>query len=78
MSNMQRNQTSSQFASPQSGPPMSPHPTPGGPLYPGMGPYSQSGTSGPYGSQGSQYGPQGWSLFAQMGITTVSHELKSY
>ncbi|XP_042356461.1 AT-rich interactive domain-containing protein 1B-like isoform X5 [Plectropomus leopardus] len=59
MSNMQRNQASSQFASPQSGPPMSPHPSPGGPLYPGMGPYSQSGPSGPYGSQGSQYGHQG-------------------
>ncbi|XP_073339905.1 AT-rich interactive domain-containing protein 1B-like [Pagrus major] len=59
MSNMQRNQASSQFASPQSGPPMSPHPSPGGPLYPGMGPYSQSGPSGPYGPQGSQYGHQG-------------------
>ncbi|XP_028420934.1 AT-rich interactive domain-containing protein 1B isoform X5 [Perca flavescens] len=59
MSSMQRNQASSQFASPQSGPPMSPHPSPGGPLYPGMGPYSQSGPSGPYGHQGSQYGHQG-------------------
>ncbi|CAJ1073859.1 AT-rich interactive domain-containing protein 1B-like isoform X1 [Xyrichtys novacula] len=59
LSNMQRNQVSSQFASPQSGPPMSPHPSPGGPLYPGMGPYSQSGPSGPYGAQGSQYGHQG-------------------
>ncbi|KAM3871321.1 AT-rich interactive domain-containing protein 1B-like [Diretmus argenteus] len=59
MSNMQRNQASSQFASPQSGPPMSPHPSPGGPLYPGMGPYSQSGSTGPYGPQGSQYGHQG-------------------
>ena len=59
MPNMQRNQASSQFASPQSGPPMSPHPSPAGPLYPGMGPYSQSGPSGPYGPQGSQYGHQG-------------------
>nr|XP_046269942.1 AT-rich interactive domain-containing protein 1B-like isoform X2 [Scatophagus argus] len=59
MSNIQRNQSSSQFAPPQSGPPMSPHPTPGGPLYPGMGPYSQSGPSGPYGPQGPQYGHQG-------------------
>ncbi|XP_030247817.1 AT-rich interactive domain-containing protein 1B-like isoform X8 [Sparus aurata] len=59
MPNMQRNQASSQFASPQSGPPMSPHPSPGGPLYPGMGPYSQSGPPGPYGPQGSQYGHQG-------------------
>ncbi|XP_053191155.1 AT-rich interactive domain-containing protein 1B-like [Scomber japonicus] len=59
MSNMQRNQTGSQFASPQSGPPMSPHPSPGGPLYSGMGSYSQSGPTGPYGPQGSQYGHQG-------------------
>ncbi|XP_071353684.1 AT-rich interactive domain-containing protein 1B-like isoform X4 [Trachinotus anak] len=59
MSNMQRNQVGSQFASPQSGPSMSPHPSPGGPLYPGMGPYSQSGPTGPYGPQGAQYGHQG-------------------
>ncbi|XP_031703089.1 AT-rich interactive domain-containing protein 1B isoform X4 [Anarrhichthys ocellatus] len=59
MSNMQRNQGSSQFASPQSGPPMSPHPSPGGPLYSVVGPYSQSGPPGPYGPQGSQYGQQG-------------------
>ncbi|XP_074547704.1 AT-rich interactive domain-containing protein 1B-like isoform X4 [Halichoeres trimaculatus] len=59
LSSMQRNQAGSQFASPQSGPPMSPHPSPGAPLYPGMGPYPQSGPSGPYGPQGSQYGHQG-------------------
>uniref|UniRef100_A0A7N8WQ70 AT-rich interactive domain-containing protein 1B-like n=1 Tax=Mastacembelus armatus TaxID=205130 RepID=A0A7N8WQ70_9TELE len=59
ISNMQRNQAGSQFASPQSGPSMSPHPSPGGPLYPGMGPYSQSGPTGHYGPQGSQYGHQG-------------------
>ncbi|GLD56194.1 probable palmitoyltransferase ZDHHC14 isoform X1, partial [Lates japonicus] len=58
MSNMQRNQAGSQFASPQSGPSMSPHASPGGPLYPGMGPYSQGGPTGPYGPQGSQYGHQ--------------------
>ncbi|XP_055086971.1 AT-rich interactive domain-containing protein 1B isoform X2 [Periophthalmus magnuspinnatus] len=57
MSNMQRNQSGSQFACPQSGPPMSPHPTPGGPMYPGMGPYSQNNPTGQYGSQGAQYGP---------------------
>ncbi|XP_039993649.1 AT-rich interactive domain-containing protein 1B-like isoform X2 [Xiphias gladius] len=56
---MQRNQTGPVFASPQSGPSMSPHPSPGGPLYPGMGPYSQSGPTGLYGPQGSQYGHQG-------------------
>ncbi|XP_061598814.1 AT-rich interactive domain-containing protein 1B isoform X3 [Cololabis saira] len=59
MSNMQRNQSGSQFASPQSGPPVSPHPSPGGPLYPNMGPYSQSSSTGPYGPQGPQYGHQG-------------------
>ncbi|CAB1416968.1 unnamed protein product [Pleuronectes platessa] len=59
MSNMQRNHAGSQFASPQSGPSMSPHPSPGGPLYPGMVPYSQSGPTGHYGPQGSQYGHQG-------------------
>ncbi|KAF3701377.1 AT-rich interactive domain-containing protein 1B [Channa argus] len=58
IANMQRNQAGSQFASPQSGPPISPHPSPGGP-YSGMGPYPQSGPTGPYGPQGSQYGHQG-------------------
>lgn len=57
--NMQRNQAGSQFASPQTGPPMSPHPSPGGPLYPGVGPYSQGGPTGPYGPHGPQYGHQG-------------------
>lgn len=66
MSTMQRNQSGSQFASPQSGPPMSPHPSPGGPLYSGMGPYSQSGPSGPYGPQGSQYGHQGESMWTNV------------
>uniref|UniRef100_A0A8C6PYV1 AT-rich interaction domain 1B n=1 Tax=Nothobranchius furzeri TaxID=105023 RepID=A0A8C6PYV1_NOTFU len=56
---MQRNQSGSQFAPPQSGPPMSPHPSPGGPMYPSMGPFSQSGPTGSYGPQGPQYGHQG-------------------
>ncbi|XP_028293983.1 AT-rich interactive domain-containing protein 1B isoform X2 [Gouania willdenowi] len=61
LSNMQRNQTGSQFASPQSGPPVSPHPSPSGPLYPAMQghPYSHSSSLGPYGSQGPQFGHQG-------------------
>ncbi|XP_017272329.1 AT-rich interactive domain-containing protein 1B isoform X2 [Kryptolebias marmoratus] len=59
VSGMQRNQSGSQFASPQSGPPMSPHPSPGGSMYPGMGSYSQSGPAGLYGPQGPQYGHQG-------------------
>ncbi|XP_023807777.1 AT-rich interactive domain-containing protein 1B isoform X2 [Oryzias latipes] len=54
MSNLQRNQSGSQFASPQS-----PHPPHGGgSLYPSMGPYSQSGPTGSYGPQGAQYGHQ--------------------
>uniref|UniRef100_A0A3B4FIB4 AT-rich interaction domain 1B n=1 Tax=Pundamilia nyererei TaxID=303518 RepID=A0A3B4FIB4_9CICH len=57
--NMQRNQAASQFASPQTGPPMSPHPSPGGPLYSGVGPYSQGGPAGPYGPHAPQYGHQG-------------------
>lgn len=67
MANMQRSQAA-QFASPQSGPPVSPHPSPGGPVYPGMGPYSQSGPGGPFGPQGSQYGHQGWRAYVLMGI----------
>uniref|UniRef100_A0A8C5GSD0 AT-rich interactive domain-containing protein 1B-like n=1 Tax=Gouania willdenowi TaxID=441366 RepID=A0A8C5GSD0_GOUWI len=49
------------FASPQSGPPVSPHPSPSGPLYPAMQghPYSHSSSLGPYGSQGPQFGHQG-------------------
>uniref|UniRef100_A0A8C6SAG2 AT-rich interaction domain 1B n=1 Tax=Neogobius melanostomus TaxID=47308 RepID=A0A8C6SAG2_9GOBI len=57
ISNVQRNQSGSQFACPQSGPPMSPHHTSGGPMYPGMGPYSQNTPTGQYGPQGAQYGP---------------------
>ncbi|XP_039904869.1 AT-rich interactive domain-containing protein 1B-like isoform X2 [Simochromis diagramma] len=57
--NMQRNPAASQFASPQTGPPMSPHPSPGGPLYSGVGPYSQGGPAGPYGPHAPQYGHQG-------------------
>lgn len=61
MSNMHRNQAMSQFGPQQPGAPMSPHRSPVGPMHPGMGPYQQGGssTSGPYGHQGSQYGPQG-------------------
>ncbi|XP_041703392.1 AT-rich interactive domain-containing protein 1B isoform X3 [Coregonus clupeaformis] len=64
ISNMQRNQSGSQFAPPpQSGPSMSPHPSPGpgGQMYPGMGPapYPHGGPYRPQGSQANQYGPQG-------------------
>ncbi|XP_034015252.1 AT-rich interactive domain-containing protein 1B [Thalassophryne amazonica] len=70
---MQRNQAGSQFTPPQSGPPMSPHTSPGGPLYPGVGPYSQRGPTGPYGPQGSQYGHQGnYSRPSNYGSTSSS------
>uniref|UniRef100_A0A3Q2VW60 AT-rich interaction domain 1B n=2 Tax=Haplochromini TaxID=319058 RepID=A0A3Q2VW60_HAPBU len=64
--NMQRNQAASQFASPQTGPPMSPHPSPGGPLYSGVGPYSQGGPAGPYGPHAPQYGHQETSLLPKV------------
>lgn len=70
MANVQRNQVGSQFAPPQSGPSLSPHPSPGGPLYTGMTSYSQSSPAGPYGGQGSQYGHQGWSLCPEAGLNT--------
>ncbi|KAJ7988897.1 hypothetical protein DPEC_G00313950 [Dallia pectoralis] len=61
MSNMQRNQSGSQFASPSQSS-MSPHSSPGpvAQMYPGMGPgtYPQGGSSGPYRPQGNQHGPQ--------------------
>ncbi|KAM6953951.1 AT-rich interactive domain-containing protein 1B [Aplochiton taeniatus] len=52
---MQRNAPGSQFGPQQSGPPMSPHPSPGGPMQHGS--YQQGGSS--YGPQSSQYGPPG-------------------
>eukprot|EP00062_Callorhinchus_milii_P019668 gi/632974461/ref/XP_007903690.1/ PREDICTED: AT-rich interactive domain-containing protein 1B isoform X2 [Callorhinchus milii] len=59
MSNMQRNTQMTQYASQQTVPSMSPHPSPGGQIHPGMGPYQQSNSSSTYGSQSGQYGPQG-------------------
>lgn len=38
---------------------MSPHPSPGGQMHPGIGSFQQSNSSGAYGPQMSQYGPQG-------------------
>ncbi|XP_076155755.1 AT-rich interactive domain-containing protein 1B-like isoform X3 [Alosa pseudoharengus] len=61
MSNMHRNQSVSQFGAQQSGAPMSPHRSPVGQMHPGVGSYQHAGstTSGPYGHQSGQYGPQG-------------------
>lgn len=38
---------------------MSPHPSPGGQMHPGISNFQQSNSSGTYGPQMSQYGPQG-------------------
>lgn len=49
----------SQYGPQQTGPSMSPHPSPGGQMHPGMSSFQQSNSSGSYGPQMSQYGPQG-------------------
>ncbi|KFW88380.1 AT-rich interactive domain-containing protein 1B, partial [Manacus vitellinus] len=56
---IQRNPQMSQYGPQQTGPSMSPHPSPGGQVHPGMGSFQQSNSSGTYGPQMSQYGPQG-------------------
>ncbi|XP_029818727.1 AT-rich interactive domain-containing protein 1B isoform X6 [Manacus vitellinus] len=59
MAGIQRNPQMSQYGPQQTGPSMSPHPSPGGQVHPGMGSFQQSNSSGTYGPQMSQYGPQG-------------------
>ncbi|XP_048457482.1 AT-rich interactive domain-containing protein 1B-like isoform X7 [Rhincodon typus] len=59
MPGMQRNSQISQYGSQHSGPPVSPHPSPGGQVQPGTVPYQQSNSSSTYGPQSGQYGPQG-------------------
>lgn len=59
MASIQRNPQISQYASQQSGPSMSPHPSPGGQMHSGIGSFPQSNSSGTYGTQISQYGSQG-------------------
>ncbi|KAI1897375.1 hypothetical protein AGOR_G00082660 [Albula goreensis] len=57
---MQRTAAPPQLGPQQPGPPMSPHPSPGGSMHHGVGPYPQGGSSGStYGPQGGQCGPQG-------------------
>lgn len=56
---IQRNPQLSQYVPQQTGPSMSPHPSPGGQLHSGMGSFPPSNSSGSYGTQMSQYGPQG-------------------
>lgn len=60
MTGTQRNPQMSQYGGPQqTGPSMSPHPSPGGQMHPGISNFQQSNSSGTYGPQMSQYGPQG-------------------
>ncbi|XP_045428595.1 AT-rich interactive domain-containing protein 1B isoform X2 [Pipistrellus kuhlii] len=59
MAGTQRNPQMSQYGPQQTGPSMSPHPSPGGQMHPGMSSFQQSNSSGSYGPQMSQYGPQG-------------------
>ncbi|XP_033619194.1 AT-rich interactive domain-containing protein 1B isoform X3 [Fukomys damarensis] len=59
MAGTQRNPQMSQYGPQQTGPSMSPHPSSGGQMHPGMSSFQQSNSSGTYGPQMSQYGPQG-------------------
>ncbi|XP_074846434.1 AT-rich interactive domain-containing protein 1B isoform X14 [Carettochelys insculpta] len=59
MAGIQRNPQISQYGPQQTGPSMSPHPSPAGQMHPGIGSFQQSNSSGTYGPQMSQYGPQG-------------------
>ncbi|XP_053524743.1 AT-rich interactive domain-containing protein 1B isoform X9 [Artibeus jamaicensis] len=59
MAGTQRNPQMSQYGPQQTGPSMSPHPSPGGQMHPGIGSFQQSNSGGTYGPQLSQYGPQG-------------------
>lgn len=65
MAGTQRNPQMSQYGPQQTGPSMSPHPSPGGQIHPGISSFQQSNSSGTYGPQMSQYGPQGKRSFLQ-------------
>ncbi|XP_066472056.1 AT-rich interactive domain-containing protein 1B isoform X3 [Tiliqua scincoides] len=75
MTGIQRNPQLSQYAPQQTGPSMSPHPSPGGQMHSGIGSFPQSNSSGTYGTQMSQYGPQG--NYSRQptysGVTTTSY-----
>ncbi|NXW07290.1 ARI1B protein, partial [Fregetta grallaria] len=54
MAGIQRNPQMSQYGPQQTGPSMSPHPSPGGQVHPGISSFQQSNSSGTYGPQMSQ------------------------
>uniref|UniRef100_A0A8C4RNR0 AT-rich interactive domain 1B n=1 Tax=Erpetoichthys calabaricus TaxID=27687 RepID=A0A8C4RNR0_ERPCA len=59
MPGIQRSTPMTQYGSQQTGPSMSPHPSPGGSMHPGIGTYQQGSSGNAYGPQSGQYGPQG-------------------
>nr|XP_015208997.1 PREDICTED: AT-rich interactive domain-containing protein 1B [Lepisosteus oculatus] len=59
MGGMQRNPPVPPYGPQGSGPPMSPHPSPGAQMHHGLGSYQQGSSSNTYGPQSGQYGPQG-------------------
>uniref|UniRef100_A0A8D0KP30 AT-rich interaction domain 1B n=1 Tax=Salvator merianae TaxID=96440 RepID=A0A8D0KP30_SALMN len=59
LAGIQRNAQLSQYGSQQTGPPMSPHPSPGSQMHSGISSFPQNNSSGTFGGQMSQYGPQG-------------------
>lgn len=69
-SNLQRSGPGPQFGSQQPGPPMSPHPSPGGPMHHSVGSYQQGGPG--YGPQGGQYGPSG-NILSHLHLLLHSH-----
>ncbi|XP_029452574.1 AT-rich interactive domain-containing protein 1B isoform X1 [Rhinatrema bivittatum] len=59
ISGVQRNPQISQYGPQQTGAPMSPHPSPGGQMHPGITSFQQNNSSSTYGPQMSPFGPQG-------------------
>ncbi|XP_068087974.1 AT-rich interactive domain-containing protein 1B isoform X2 [Hyperolius riggenbachi] len=59
MPTVQRNHQLPQYGPQQTGTSMSPHPSPGSQIHPGMGNFPHGNSSANYASQINQYGPQG-------------------